>query len=300
VRLDCEVVRGIFGSLLMTWHFCSCPSPRVVRASACQCRQPHCRYRRRSEGHDGYQPCRGTMSRRQLDCRLHLREDRAAIEPVSLSSRRRSGSAIDPPQFSRRLRVHCSPLVVLIHVGCDVVRVGAGEQSIELLKAVAEAILVLDPVPRLRLSSFLMIRDAAVAGAGAPLIPQSIAWNQLLVASWFMGHDLGLGRRLVDPPHVQAPAHTEGSGIRRLHVRSVPRGNTRAERIEQAPLALLAEPVGNEATLRSDDVNGCSWPSSGRHERRQTASLMLMTASAFAASTRDRAISTHRSPRRFS
>lgn len=39
--------------------------------------------------------------------------------------------------------------------------------------------LVLQPVPRLRLSSFLMIRDAAVAGAGAALLPQSIAWNQL-------------------------------------------------------------------------------------------------------------------------
>jgi DNA-binding transcriptional LysR family regulator len=39
--------------------------------------------------------------------------------------------------------------------------------------------LVLDPIPRLKLSSFLMIRDAAVAGAGAALIPQSIAWKQL-------------------------------------------------------------------------------------------------------------------------
>jgi DNA-binding transcriptional LysR family regulator len=39
--------------------------------------------------------------------------------------------------------------------------------------------LVLEPRPRLRLSSFLMIRDAAVAGAGAALIPQSIAWGQL-------------------------------------------------------------------------------------------------------------------------
>jgi DNA-binding transcriptional LysR family regulator len=39
--------------------------------------------------------------------------------------------------------------------------------------------LVIEPVPRLRLSSFLMIRDAAVAGAGAALMPQSIAWNQL-------------------------------------------------------------------------------------------------------------------------
>ncbi|MGM9487014.1 LysR family transcriptional regulator [Ideonella sp. YS5] len=39
--------------------------------------------------------------------------------------------------------------------------------------------LVLEPIPRLRLSSFLMIRDAAIAGAGAALIPQSIAWNPL-------------------------------------------------------------------------------------------------------------------------
>jgi DNA-binding transcriptional LysR family regulator len=39
--------------------------------------------------------------------------------------------------------------------------------------------LVLEPIPRLRLSSFLMIRDAAIAGAGAALIPQSIAWMQL-------------------------------------------------------------------------------------------------------------------------
>jgi DNA-binding transcriptional LysR family regulator len=39
--------------------------------------------------------------------------------------------------------------------------------------------LVLEPIPRLRLSSFLTIRDAAMAGAGAALIPQSIAWNQL-------------------------------------------------------------------------------------------------------------------------
>ena len=39
--------------------------------------------------------------------------------------------------------------------------------------------LVVEPVPRLRLSSFLMIRDAAVAGAGAALMPQSIAWAQL-------------------------------------------------------------------------------------------------------------------------
>jgi DNA-binding transcriptional LysR family regulator len=39
--------------------------------------------------------------------------------------------------------------------------------------------LVLEPIARLRFSSFLMIRDAAIAGAGAALLPQSIVWNQL-------------------------------------------------------------------------------------------------------------------------
>jgi len=39
--------------------------------------------------------------------------------------------------------------------------------------------LVLEPIPKLRLSSFLTIRDAAVAGAGVALLPQSIAWNEL-------------------------------------------------------------------------------------------------------------------------
>ncbi|SCW29316.1 MULTISPECIES: LysR family transcriptional regulator [unclassified Pseudomonas] len=39
--------------------------------------------------------------------------------------------------------------------------------------------LVLEPIPRLRFSSFLMIRDAAIAGGGAALIPQSMVWSQL-------------------------------------------------------------------------------------------------------------------------
>jgi DNA-binding transcriptional LysR family regulator len=42
-----------------------------------------------------------------------------------------------------------------------------------------EGRLVVQPIARLRLSSFLIIRDAAVAGAGAALLPQSIAWSQL-------------------------------------------------------------------------------------------------------------------------
>ncbi|NIJ78652.1 DNA-binding transcriptional LysR family regulator [Xanthomonas campestris] len=39
--------------------------------------------------------------------------------------------------------------------------------------------LILEPIPRLRFSSFLMVRDAAIAGGGVALLPQSIAWNQL-------------------------------------------------------------------------------------------------------------------------
>jgi DNA-binding transcriptional LysR family regulator len=39
--------------------------------------------------------------------------------------------------------------------------------------------LVLEPVPVLRLSSMLMLRDAALAGGGVALLPQSIVWKQL-------------------------------------------------------------------------------------------------------------------------
>uniref|UniRef100_UPI001F324781 LysR substrate-binding domain-containing protein n=1 Tax=Xanthomonas euvesicatoria TaxID=456327 RepID=UPI001F324781 len=39
--------------------------------------------------------------------------------------------------------------------------------------------LVLEPIPRMRFSSFLMVRDAVIAGGGVALIPQSIAWQQL-------------------------------------------------------------------------------------------------------------------------
>jgi len=47
--------------------------------------------------------------------------------------------------------------------------------------------LLIEPTPRLWLSSFLMIRDAAVAGAGAALMPQSIAWSQLPAGNWSSG-----------------------------------------------------------------------------------------------------------------
>ncbi|PLV48215.1 LysR family transcriptional regulator [Erwinia sp. B116] len=42
-----------------------------------------------------------------------------------------------------------------------------------------EGQIVLEPMPKLRFSSLLMVRDAAVAGGGAALLPRSIAWNQL-------------------------------------------------------------------------------------------------------------------------
>lgn len=39
--------------------------------------------------------------------------------------------------------------------------------------------LTLEPQPVLRLSSMLMLRDAAIAGGGVALLPQSIVWKQL-------------------------------------------------------------------------------------------------------------------------
>ena len=45
--------------------------------------------------------------------------------------------------------------------------------------ALAGGGLVVEPVPVLRLSSMLMLRDAALAGAGVTLVPQSIVWRQL-------------------------------------------------------------------------------------------------------------------------
>ncbi|MCD5996418.1 LysR family transcriptional regulator [Pseudomonas sp. CDFA 602] len=39
--------------------------------------------------------------------------------------------------------------------------------------------LIVEPIPKMQFSSLLMVRDAAIAGGGAALIPQSIAWNQL-------------------------------------------------------------------------------------------------------------------------
>jgi len=84
--------------------------------------------------------------------------------------------------------------------------------------------LVLEPIPRLRLSSFLMIRDAAVAGAGAgaALIPQSIAWNQLTrgeLVRW--GMVSGVGGRALGPAYIKATSCAEGSGVCRLHVRAI-------------------------------------------------------------------------------
>jgi DNA-binding transcriptional LysR family regulator len=93
--------------------------------------------------------------------------------------------------------------------------------------------LILEPIPRLRLSSFLMIRDAAVAGAGAALMPQSIAWNQLTrgeLVQWGMvsGVEVALwvlhtSRRLPAPkvrafdlPPSAVPFITRKSGVARL------------------------------------------------------------------------------------
>ena len=69
--------------------------------------------------------------------------------------------------------------------------------------------LALAPQPVLRLSSMLMVRDAAIAGAGVALLPQSIVWHQLArgeLALWGVvpGRDVELwvlhtSRRLASP-----------------------------------------------------------------------------------------------------
>lgn len=69
--------------------------------------------------------------------------------------------------------------------------------------------LTVEPIPVLRLSSILTLRDAAIAGAGAALLPQSIVWNQLTrgeLVQWGAvgGNDVELwvlhaSRRLASP-----------------------------------------------------------------------------------------------------
>jgi len=68
--------------------------------------------------------------------------------------------------------------------------------------------LTVEPVPVLRLSSMLMLRDAAIAGAGVARVPHSIAWQQLAsgtLVSWGALGDpvelwvLHTSRRLASP-----------------------------------------------------------------------------------------------------
>jgi DNA-binding transcriptional LysR family regulator len=79
-----------------------------------------------------------------------------------------------------RLVVVAAPSVPMPEPGATRSVPGIVSSSLQTTRwTLDEGRLVLEPVPRLRLSSFLMIRDAAIAGAGAALIPQSIVWNQL-------------------------------------------------------------------------------------------------------------------------
>ncbi len=83
--------------------------------------------------------------------------------------------------------------------------------------------LILEPIPRLRFSSFLMIRDAAIAGGGAALI--STVHRTEPVGQWRVGpvgHGIGEGSRTLGLAHVPASCCTEGACICRFHVRQVP------------------------------------------------------------------------------
>ena len=80
-----------------------------------------------------------------------------------------------------RLVVVAAPSIVKPRAGKTPVRVPAivnGHREGETWALAGER-LALEPVPVLRLSSMLMLRDAALAGAGVALVPQSIVWKQV-------------------------------------------------------------------------------------------------------------------------
>ncbi|KQU80284.1 MULTISPECIES: LysR family transcriptional regulator [unclassified Rhizobacter] len=109
-----------------------------------------------------------------------------------------------------RLVVVAAPSIPMPAVGEQPVRVPAVMSSRASESWIIDGgSLKLEPIPVLRLSSMLTLRDAAIAGAGAALLPQSIVWNQLTrgeLVQWGAvgGDDVALwvlhaSRRLASP-----------------------------------------------------------------------------------------------------
>lgn len=109
-----------------------------------------------------------------------------------------------------RLVVVAAPSIAMPQPGAEPVRVEAVVNAFRDgdTWALEGSGLVLTPVPVLRLSSMLMLRDAALAGAGVTLLPRSIVGPQLAsgaLAAWgAVGPDVALwvlhtSRRLASP-----------------------------------------------------------------------------------------------------
>jgi len=80
-----------------------------------------------------------------------------------------------------RLVVVAAPAIARPAPGGEPVRVPAVVNAFRdgEVWALDDGRLTIAPAPVLRLSSMLMLRDAAIAGAGAALVPRSIVWKQL-------------------------------------------------------------------------------------------------------------------------
>ena len=101
---------------------------------------------------------------------------------VAIRPNPRPDTALVGRCFARdRLVVVAAPAIAMPGASAQPVRVPAvvyGTQDAAPW-AIDGGSLTVEPVPVLRLSSMLMARDAALAGAGAALLPRSIVWQQL-------------------------------------------------------------------------------------------------------------------------
>jgi DNA-binding transcriptional LysR family regulator len=101
---------------------------------------------------------------------------------VAIRPNPRADSALVGRCFAKdRMVVVAAPTVAMPRPGKTPVRVPA---VVSVFRegdcwSIGGSGLVVEPVPVLRLSSMLMLRDAALAGAGVTLIPQSIAAAQI-------------------------------------------------------------------------------------------------------------------------
>ncbi|HEX7688580.1 MAG TPA: LysR family transcriptional regulator [Burkholderiaceae bacterium] len=101
---------------------------------------------------------------------------------VAIRPNPRPDTALVGRRFAKdRLVVVAAPSIAVPAAAGTPVRVPAAVNALRDgdTWTLADTGLVVEPVPVLRLSSMLMLRDAALAGGGVALVPQSIVWKQL-------------------------------------------------------------------------------------------------------------------------